>query len=26
MADRHEVEDVEGLLKATRQQLKPLVV
>jgi DNA polymerase-3 subunit epsilon len=26
MANRHEVEDVEGLLKATRQQLKPLVV
>jgi len=26
MAQRHEVEDVDGLLKATRQQLKPLVV
>jgi DNA polymerase III subunit epsilon len=26
MADRHEVEDVAGLLQATRQQLKPLVV
>jgi DNA polymerase-3 subunit epsilon len=26
MADRHEVEDVAGLLNATRQQLKPLVV
>jgi DNA polymerase-3 subunit epsilon len=26
MADRHEVEDLDGLLTATRQQLKPLVV